>query len=138
MKKEEIRKILPKIGDKVIRKAEMIHPMDIMKIYAKAIDETYPKHFEIRIIGGYVNDALSYSFYLTAFIGMGYNYMLFDVTFKEVGSRYPVTITFYESEGLDRKVEISNDVDFDKCLLDYIQSTFCVDNLCLKYCSRGI
>jgi hypothetical protein len=127
--KEEIKKILPNKGDAIEQELKQNSPRIIMKEFEEAITEKY-KNFlsafttetsKIDDVNG--SDILSYSFYLVAFIGKGYNYKLFEVIPKKVDNPYPVEFILFQNfphnEG-----EINSAEKLQEKLFDVFKSSF--------------
>ena len=102
MNKEDIKKILPKIGSVEEIQMKQISPRVIMNNFEDAIKETYSNFLsafttETTKITEDGSEILSYSFYIVAFVGKGYNYKLFEVVPKQIDKPYPVELILFQN-----------------------------------------
>lgn len=129
--KEEIKSILP--NGNSVKKVET-SPRQIMNLFADAIKEKYPNYFSAFITEtGRLSETdnssenLSYSFYLVAFIGKGYNYKLFEVVPKHYDSAYPVELILFQNNSKSMG-EFKNEKVFSEELYNFFKTSF-VDNV---------
>ncbi|MBI9041964.1 hypothetical protein [Lutibacter sp.] len=125
--KEEIIKILPE--GKNTSKVETT-PRQIMNLFVDAIKEKYPKYFNAFVTetakipeGDNSSETLSYSFYLVAYIGKGYNYKLFEVVPKRSDSPYPIELILFERNP-SNEGEFNNENEFSEKLCNFFKSSF--------------
>lgn len=124
--KDEIKRILP---NKSSVKPLESTPREIMGLYAEAIKEKYSNSLSAlvtetsRVSTDGNEELLSYSFYLIAFIGKGYNYKLFEVVPRAIDTPYPVGLILFEKH--PRNVgEFSGERSFSEELYDFFRSPF--------------
>ncbi len=128
-KKKEILAFLPKIGGKEQKIIKEKSPRKIMQEFGDAIDEKYKDYLRSLITETTVLDnrkkteTLSYSFYLVAFIGKGYNYKLFEVIPKRNDDPYPVEINLFERHPSKEGI-FQNERTFYNKLSAFFQSVF--------------
>lgn len=125
--KEEIKNILPERSN--IKKVET-SPRQIMNLFVDAIKEKYPNYFSAFVTEtarisekDKTTEILSYSFYLVAFIGKGYNYKLFEIIPKQKESPYPIDLILFEKFP-SNVGEFKDEKLFSEKLYDFFKSNF--------------
>ena len=127
--KKEIINILPKIGE-IAEQYKSIAPRMVMRLFEDAIKEKYAGDLSAFITEtSRINDkdekevSLSYSFYLVAFIGNGYNYKLFEVVPLTNEKPYPVDLMLFDKQPTDAGKFFSDKELSDRLKL-FFQSSF--------------
>jgi len=129
MSKEEILTILPNIQSVDYLKIKSDNPYSIMLQYVDAINEKYQEKLSATVIENTITTPsdssqalICYSFYLSAKIGRGYLYRLFEV--EPINkTEYPIKIKVFEKNPQDLCIA-NTPKDFDDMLLNIFKSEF--------------
>jgi len=129
MSKEEILSILPNEQSVAYSKIKSDNPYSRMLQYVDAINEKYKDKLSATVTENTITDPsnssqtlICYSFYLSAQIGRGYLYRLFEVE-PISNTDYPINIKVFEKNPQDYGVA-NTPKEFDNILLSIFKSGF--------------
>lgn len=132
MSKEEILNILPTPEGEEFKKIKENNPYSILLRYSDAINEKYKSKLSATITESSKieksddSETLpTYAFYISAPIGRGYFYKLFEVI-PEKNAPYPVDIKLFGKQ-LQDFGKAENPEDYNKKILEIFKSNFVSD-----------
>ncbi len=119
---QQILDILPDAKGNAFTQIEKDNPHSIMKDYANAINEKYKSKLLAKIVDSDLSKSVvNYEFYISAPIGRGYFYKLFETT-SSISSPYPLKISFFAKETQFFQCETVE--EFNQQLLNIFKSQF--------------
>jgi len=127
--KDEIKSILPKIGGNSQEMFKEKSPRSVMQEFGDVINENYKGYLRSlitetsRIDKRENAEILSYSFYIVAFIGKGYNYKLFEVIPQRKDKPYPLELILFQNNPSNEGL-FQSETAFRKKLIAFFQSSF--------------